>query len=109
MTKSRRHEFEDQTLVGFSLNRNDIRLRIKCWDDISEKTTMVSITFVDVRDLQIDSTPDSDIRMISEDGEIIHFETDDDHMLLIIVWHDRASKAQITKSYKFSFRALQIL
>ena len=108
MVKSRKYEFEDQTVIGFSSDKNTINLGIKCWDETSHKITNVSVVFVGIRDIQVDGIAASTIEMVSEDGEIIHFEVDNHRILLIVIWNDQAKKTQITKSYKLSFELMRI-
>ncbi|MDR3450746.1 MAG: hypothetical protein P4M15_13555 [Alphaproteobacteria bacterium] len=102
MVRSRRGEFEDQRVAAFSLVGGDINLDISCYDHETEKTTPVSVVFTNVHDIKNSVASDLEIKMVRDIGEIIHFEANDHHMLLIVVWSSAGLKPQ-TEVYNFDF------
>ncbi len=104
MAKIRKAEFEDQTLIEFSLAKGNIHLAISCWNEDANTSKIVSVDFVDCKKIKINNKDNDAIVMLSDDGEIIHFEIENNKMLLIVIWHSLQNKGNDTTIYKFDFR-----
>lgn len=105
--KKRRWEFEEVDVEQFSLNKEKLSIVYGRYNDDTHEFVPGTIQFIGVRDMCIDGQPSDTASMYYPDGEIIHFETEGDHALLLVDWDDYKEKKRVMKSYKFTFTTLE--
>jgi hypothetical protein len=102
------YDFHDQAIAAFSLQDGNIHLVIDCFDDENEVYNPVTLLFTGVQDMTIDGVTDVAVAMLSDDGEMVHFELQHNKAFFLIEWVDTHNRKRETKSYRFSYRSEKI-
>jgi|GEM_PF-5166605 len=105
--KDRKLEVEDITVTGFNFSNTQLIVDYSRYEEDIDTDHVGHIVFTGVKDFTIDDSPANKADMFYNDGEIIHFELDDDKALVIIQWNDFPKPARKMLAYTFEFLTMQ--
>lgn len=105
--KDRKLEFEDTTVTGLDFSNAQLTVDYSRYEEDKDTDHVGRIIFTGVKNFTIDDLPADKADMFYNDGEIIHFELNDDKALIIIQWNDFPKPMRKMMAYKFEFLTMQ--
>ena len=105
--------FNDSTVANFSSDNDTALLEV---DDVHHEGNLVkvNITVENYISLQSDNAPESHeltniskLEMLSEDGNVIVFDSDETSFTVLITWHEYQPLKLTTRNYKVTGRELK--
>lgn len=100
-------KFHDQIIVGLSQNNGVVRLDMECCAGLAQDVP-VSVIFSGVRNVVVDHIPNAEIKMVSDEGQAVHFDVTGQTVTLIIEWDSFETRDRLMKFYNFTFDRMEI-
>ena len=94
-----KYTFEDSSVSAFFYKAHCITLQLEGVALPNGEKTNIKLNFANVSQILIDDKPYPTIRMLYNDGAIIHLEKEENGTLIIIEWTDYKNNLSKTLSY----------